>query len=152
MFKQLLQAGSIDICQIDACRLGGVNEVMSVLLMAKKYGNPGQLYNLVVANFSRFNTPVIPHSGGIGLNEYTQHLAIIDYVCVSGKKSMLEHINSFNQVIEYPVKVKDSYFVTPWEQGYSVKYKNDAITRYSFPNGVFWKSDQGLNIRHGQRI
>jgi L-galactonate dehydratase len=79
-------------------------------------------------------------------------LAIIDYVCVSGKKSMLEHINSFNEVIEYPVQVKDSYFVTPWEAGYSVKYKEEAISRYSFPEGLFWKSEQGLQIRNGTRI
>jgi L-galactonate dehydratase len=107
---------------------------------------------LQIANHFRFNIPVIPHSGGIGLNEYTQHLAIIDYVCVSGKKSMLEHINSFNQVIEYPVKVKDSYFVTPWEQGYSVEYKKAAISTYSFPDGVFWKSDQGLKIQNGNKV
>lgn len=36
MFKQLLQAEAIDYCQVDACRLGGVNEVLAVLLMAKK--------------------------------------------------------------------------------------------------------------------
>lgn len=86
------------------------------------------------------------------MNEYTQHLAIIDYVCVSSKKSMLEHINSFNEVIDYPVQVKDSYFVTPREPGYSVKYKEDAISKYSFPDGDFWKSDHGLKIRHGIKL
>ena len=71
IFKQLLQAGAIDVCQVDACRLGGVNEVLAVLLMAKKYG-----------------VPVVPHSGGVGLPEYTQHLATVDYVCVSGKEGL----------------------------------------------------------------
>jgi L-galactonate dehydratase len=65
---------------------------------------------------------------------------------------MLEHINSFNEVIEHPVQVMDSYFVTPWENGYSVKYKDDAISRYSFPGGVFWKSDAGLKIQNGTKL
>ena len=72
IFKQLLQQGAIDVCQIDACRMGGVNEVLAVLLMAKK-----------------FNVPIVPHSGGVGLPEYTQHLSTIDYVVVSGKLSVL---------------------------------------------------------------
>ena len=66
IFKQLLQAEAIDFCQIDACRLGGVNEVLAVLLLAAKFG-----------------VPVCPHAGGVGLCEYVQHLAIVDYVCVS---------------------------------------------------------------------
>ncbi|KKA22993.1 hypothetical protein T310_2970 [Rasamsonia emersonii CBS 393.64] len=128
MFKQLLQAGAIDICQIDACRLGGVNEADL-----------------------RFNIPVVPHSGGIGLNEYTQHLALIDYLCVSGNKSLLEHINSFHEVITHPVQVKDGYFVTPWEAGYSVEYKASAIEEYEYPNGRFWNSPEGLKIRNGEK-
>ncbi|CAG9990060.1 unnamed protein product [Clonostachys byssicola] len=132
MFKQLLQAGSIDYCQIDACRLGGVNEVMAVMLMAKK-----------------FNTPIVPHSGGIGLNEYTQHLALINYLCVSGEKSLLEHINSFREVLIHPVETADGYFVTPWESGYSVEYKKEALTKYIFPSGDFWVSEQGMAIRNG---
>ncbi|KAF2017921.1 enolase C-terminal domain-like protein [Aaosphaeria arxii CBS 175.79] len=135
IFKQLLQAGSIDVCQIDACRLGGVNEVLAVLLMAKK-----------------FNVPVVPHSGGIGLNEYTQHLALLDYICVSGAKSLLEHINSFNETLKHPVQLKDGYFVTPWEIGYSVEYKPEAILKYQFPNGSFWKGEQGLRIRSGPKL
>ncbi|KAF5005588.1 hypothetical protein FDECE_7995 [Fusarium decemcellulare] len=135
VFKQLLQAGAIDYCQIDACRLGGVNEVLAVLLMAKK-----------------FNVPVVPHSGGIGLNEYTQHLALINYICVSGQKSLLEHINSFNQVLKYPVQTKDGYFVTPWEVGYSVEYKPEALAAYQYPNGSFWMSEQGLKIKNGPKL
>ena len=63
MFKQLLQAGAIDFCQIDAARLGGVNEVLAVLLMAAKFG-----------------VPVCPHAGGVGLCEYVQHLSMFDYI------------------------------------------------------------------------
>ncbi|GJN74680.1 mandelate racemase/muconate lactonizing enzyme family protein [Purpureocillium lilacinum] len=135
MFKQLLQAGSIDYCQIDACRLGGVNEVLAVLLMAKK-----------------FNIPIVPHSGGIGLNEYTQHLALINYLCVSGEKSLLEHINSFSQVLTQPSQTKDGHFVTPYEAGYSVEYTPEAIAQYSFPDGSFWNSDEGLAIRNGPEL
>ncbi|QYT00364.1 MR_MLE domain-containing protein [Trichoderma simmonsii] len=135
MFKQLLQAGSIDYCQIDACRLGGVNEVMAVLLMAKK-----------------FNVPIVPHSGGIGLNEYTQHLALINYLCVSGEKSLLEHITSFREVLTNPCQTKDGHFVTPHESGYSVEYKPEAIEMYTYPSGSFWRSEQGLAIINEPKI
>ncbi|UKZ81435.1 L-galactonate dehydratase [Trichoderma virens FT-333] len=126
MFKQLLQAGSIDYCQIDACRLGGVNEVMAVLLMAK--------------------------NGGIGLNEYTQHLALINYLCVSGEKSLLEHISSFREVLTNPCQTKDGHFVTPHDPGYSVEYKQEAIEKYTYPSGSFWRSEQGLAIINEPKI
>ncbi|CAL5874535.1 uncharacterized protein PFLUO_LOCUS8831 [Penicillium psychrofluorescens] len=135
MFKQLLQAGSIDYCQVDACRLGGVNEVLAVLLLAKK-----------------FNVPVVPHSGGVGLNEYTQHLALINYLCVSGEKSLLEHINSFREVLTHPVQTKDGHFVTPYEAGYSVEYKPEAIAKYEYPSGTFWTSEQGQAIINGPKL
>jgi L-galactonate dehydratase len=90
MFKQFLASGAIDICQIDACRLGGVNEVIAVLLMAAK-----------------FNVPIVPHSGGVGLPEYTQHLSTIDYVVVSGKKSVLEYVDHLHEHFEHPSRVKD---------------------------------------------
>ncbi|KAK7414558.1 L-galactonate dehydratase [Neonectria punicea] len=135
IFKQLLQAGAIDYCQVDACRLGGVNEVLAVLLMAKK-----------------FDVPIVPHSGGIGLNEYTQHLALLNYICVSGEKSLLEHINSFSEVLKYPVKTENGYFVTPWEAGYSVEYKPEAIETYTFPTGSFWTSDEGMAIQNGLKV
>ncbi|OAA66894.1 Mandelate racemase/muconate lactonizing enzyme [Niveomyces insectorum RCEF 264] len=135
IFKQLLQAGAIDYCQVDACRLGGVNEVMAVLLMAKK-----------------FNVPVVPHSGGIGLNEYTQHLALLNYVCVSGQKSLLEHINSFSEVLTHPVQMENGYFLTPWETGYSVEYKPEAIAAYAYPHGTFWQSEQGQKIINGPKL
>ncbi|TQS32249.1 hypothetical protein Golomagni_07442, partial [Golovinomyces magnicellulatus] len=130
IFKQLLQAGAIDYCQIDACRLGGVNEVMAVLLMAKKFG-----------------VPIVPHSGGVGLNEYTQHLALINFICVSGEKSLLEHINSFREVLVHQVGTKDGHFVTPWESGYSVEYRTGVIEKYEYPKGSFWMSEQGLAIK-----
>ncbi|KAK5988247.1 L-galactonate dehydratase [Cladobotryum mycophilum] len=135
MFKQLLQAGSIDYCQIDACRLGGVNEVMAVLLMSKK-----------------FNIPIVPHSGGIGLNEYTQHLALINYLCVSGEKSLLEHVDAFREVLTTPAQTENGHFVTPHEAGYSVEYKQESVDKYKYPSGSFWTGEQGLAIINGPKI
>ncbi|EXJ67276.1 mandelate racemase [Cladophialophora psammophila CBS 110553] len=132
MFKQLLQAEAIDVCQIDACRLGGVNEVLAVLVMAKKFG-----------------VPVVPHSGGIGLNEYTQHLSLVDYLCVSGERSMLENITTYNHVLTTPLQTRDGFFVTPSESGYSVEFREAAIAEYSYPEGTFWCSKDGLSIIDG---
>lgn len=95
---------------------------------------------------ARFNIPIVPHSGGIGLNEYTQHLALINYICVAGEKSLLEHINSFSEAITNPVQIQDGHFVTPWEPGYSVEYRPEAIAQYEYPTGKFWISQQGLAI------
>lgn len=95
--------------------------------------------------------PIVPHSGGIGLNEYTQHLALLNYICVSGEKSLLEHINSFSEVLKHPVQTKDGYFVTPWEAGYSVEYKPEAIAAYEYPSGSFWTSEKGLAIINGPK-
>ncbi|BFZ59583.1 L-galactonate dehydratase [Saitoella coloradoensis] len=135
MFKQLLQAGSIDFCQIDACRLGGVNEVLAVLLLAKK-----------------FNVPVVPHSGGIGLPEYTQHLSTIDYLCVSGKKSILEYVDHLHEHFLHPSRVEKGYFVTPMEAGYSIEMKESAFEEFDFPGGKFWKSDAAKPILEGPFI
>jgi L-galactonate dehydratase len=100
----------------------------------------------------RFNVPIVPHSGGIGLNEYTQHLALINYLCVSGEKSLLEHINSFRGVLTHPVQTKDGHFVTPYEAGYSVEYKPEAIEQYKYPSGTFWTSGQGQAIINGPQL
>lgn len=100
----------------------------------------------------RFNVPIVPHSGGIGLNEYTQHLALINYLCVAGEKSLLEHINSFREVLTNPCQTKDGHFVTPNEPGYSVEYTPDAIEMYTYPSGSFWKSEQGQAIINEPKI
>ncbi|KAK9463939.1 enolase C-terminal domain-like protein [Lipomyces oligophaga] len=129
MFKQFLQLGAIDICQIDSCRLGGVNEVLSVLLLAKK-----------------FNTPVVPHSGGVGLPEYTQHLSTIDYICVSGKRSLLEYIDTLHDQFKTPTQIKDGFFVTPTVPGYSVEMKPSTWNVYEYPSGSFWTSPLASEI------
>ncbi|OLL26613.1 L-galactonate dehydratase [Neolecta irregularis DAH-3] len=128
MFKQLFQAESIDIAQIDSCRLGGVNEVLAVLLMAKK-----------------FAVPIVPHSGGIGLPEYTSHLAIIDYVCLSGKKSVLEYVDHLHEHFLFPAKVQNGYYKTPKVGGYSVQMKPDSLKHYEI-RGIYWQSEEGRNV------
>lgn len=95
---------------------------------------------------------MVPHFGGIGLNEYTQHLALLNYLFVSGRRAFLEHINSFNEVLTHLVQTKDGFFVTPWEPGYSVEYKPEAIEKYEIPNASFWTGEQGMAIRAGPRV
>ena len=137
IFKQLLASGAIDVCQIDACRMGGVNEVLAVLLMAKK-----------------FNIPIVPHSGGVGLPEYTQHLSTIDYVVVSGKLSVLEYVDHLHEHFEHPAVIKDGYYQTPMEPGYSVEMKPASMEAYSFPGGEngWWKSEEARPILDGVKI
>lgn len=138
MFKQFLQAGAIDVCQIDACRLGGVNEALAVMLMAAK-----------------FKVPIVPHSGGVGLPEYTQHLSTIDYVVVSGQKSLLEYVDHLHEHFVHPSAVKDGYYVTPTEAGYSVEMKTGSMTRYEFPGQEavsWWRTDEARSILEGEYL
>ena len=138
IFKQLIVQGAIDVCQIDACRMGGVNEVLAVLLIAKKYG-----------------VPIVPHSGGVGLPEYTQHLSTIDYVVVSGKLSVLEYVDHLHEHFLHPSVIKDGYYTTPTEAGYSVEMKAGSMDRYEFPGkeGVsWWRTDEAKPILDGVRI
>lgn len=138
IFKQLLASGAIDVCQIDACRMGGVNEVLAVLLMAKK-----------------FNIPIVPHSGGVGLPEYTQHLSTIDYVVVSGKLSVLEYVDHLHEHFLNPSVIKDGFYQTPTEPGYSVEMKPDSMDKFTFPGekGVsWWTSEEARPILEGDKI
>ena len=155
MFKQFLAAGAIDVCQIDACRLGGVNEVIAVLLMAKKVRliSFSSLNNSV--DHPKFNVPIVPHSGGVGLPEYTQHLSTIDYVCVSAKKSVLEYVDHLHEHFHHPSEIKDGYYVTPMDPGYSVEMKPESMERYAYPGkeGVsWWKSEEARPILEGEKI
>lgn len=133
VFKQLLMSGAIDVCQVDACRLGGLNEVLAVLLMAKKFG-----------------VPVVPHSGGVGLPEYTQHVSTIDYVVVSGKKSVLEYVDHLHEHFLHPAVVNEGgYYRTPMEPGYSVEMKKESMERFEFPGRDgkgWWKSAEAKGI------
>ena len=121
MFKQFLQARAIDFCQIDACRLGGVNEVLAVLLLAAKFG-----------------VPVCPHAGGVGLCEYVQHLSIFDYVAVSGSldNRVLEYVDHLHEHFVDPVVIRNGRYMPPENPGYSAALKPASLTDYIFPSGA----------------
>lgn len=124
MFKQFLHAGAIDFCQIDACRLAGVNEVIAVLLMAAKFG-----------------VPVCPHAGGVGLCEYVQHLSMFDFIAVSGSLSgrRIEYVDHLHEHFIDPVVIKNGRYMAPVSPGFSITMKPDSLAYYSFPNGGAWK-------------
>jgi L-fuconate dehydratase len=123
IFKQLLQAGAIRVCQVDACRVAGVNEVLAILLMAAKFG-----------------VPVCPHAGGVGLCEYVQHLAIFDYLRIGRSLDgrMVEYVDHLHEHFEDPVTVVDGRYRLPARPGYSVTLKPASIAEYTFPSGPAW--------------
>jgi L-fuconate dehydratase len=125
MFKQLFQAKAIGFCQIDACRLGGVNEVLAVLLMAAKFG-----------------IPVCPHAGGVGLCEYVQHLSVFDYVAVSGSldERRIEWADHLHEHFTDPAVARGGRYVVPTAPGYSVQMHPESVRRFAFPNGEYWSS------------
>ena len=126
MFKQLLQAGAINFCQIDCCRLGGVNEVLAVVLMAAKFG-----------------VPVCPHAGGVGLCEYVQHISIFDYIAVSAclENRIVEYVDHLHDHFVTPVVMKGDRYMPPTEPGFSIEIKPESIKRYQYPNGEAWQSN-----------
>ncbi|QKX57373.1 uncharacterized protein TRUGW13939_04485 [Talaromyces rugulosus] len=128
-FKQLLQAEATDVCQIDAVRLGSVNECLAVMLMALK-----------------FDIPCVPHNGAMGLTELTSHLSIIDYVAITGRKSMLENADSHRENLRHPSRIENAHYVTPLAPGYSTGYTDEALEKYTYPSGSFWSSDIGQQI------
>ncbi len=127
IFKQLFQADAIGICQIDACRVGGVNEVLAILLMA-----------------ARFGIPVCPHAGGVGLCEYAQHLSIFDYIAISGslENRMIEYAPHLHEPFVHPVTIKQSRYVPPEAPGYSITMYPASIAAYSYPDGSEWANER----------
>ncbi|MFK7821814.1 MAG: L-fuconate dehydratase [Planctomycetaceae bacterium] len=117
MFKQFMQAGGMQVCQLDSCRLGGVNEVITVMLLAAKFG-----------------IPVCPHAGGVGLCEYVQHLSIIDYVCISGslQNRITEYSDHLHEHFEYPVVMQNGRYMPPTAPGYSASMKPESLTTFEF--------------------
>ena len=112
IFKQLISENAIDIVQVDACRMGGLNEVLAVQLMAAKN-----------------NLPVWPHAGGVGLCEYSQHLAMIDYLCISGRKNeqVIEYVDHLHEHFLNPCIIKNAAYMLPKESGFSVEMKPDTL-------------------------
>ncbi|HEY5454085.1 MAG TPA: enolase C-terminal domain-like protein [Acidothermaceae bacterium] len=128
MFKQLLQAGAIDFCQIDSGRLASINEIIAVLLLAAK-----------------FQVPVCPHAGGVGLCEMVQHLSIFDYVAVSGQLDgrVAEYVDHLHEHFVDPCIVKDASYVLPPAPGYSAQMRDKSIALYRYPDGPYWSDRIG---------
>ena len=125
IFKQMFQAHAIGFCQIDACRLGGVNEVLAVLLLAAKFG-----------------VPICPHAGGVGLCEYVQHLSLFDYIAVSAslEDRVVEYVDHLHEFFRDPVIIRDGHYMPPTAPGYSIEMYPEAFASYTFPSGIVWKS------------
>ncbi|XP_035728108.1 mitochondrial enolase superfamily member 1-like [Vespa mandarinia] len=124
MFKQLLQSRAIQFCQIDSARIGGINEILAVYLMAKKIG-----------------IPVCPHAGGIGLCEMVQHLQMWDFISLSGttRDRVIEYVDQQHEHFEDPVELRNACYMPPITPGYSTKLKNDCISNYIYPDGTEWQ-------------
>ncbi|MBI5289132.1 MAG: fuconate dehydratase [Chloroflexi bacterium] len=125
MFKQLLQADAIDFVQFDNCRLGGLNEALAVLLLAAKFGKP-----------------VCPHAGGIGLCEYGQHVALIDYIAVSGSldNRMLEFADHLHEHFVDPIVLRDGRYLPPTAPGFSIEMRAESIAALTWPGGSEWSA------------
>jgi L-alanine-DL-glutamate epimerase-like enolase superfamily enzyme len=125
LFKQMFQAGALDYCQLDAARLGSVNEVLAVYLLA-----------------AWFDVPVCPHAGGVGLCELVQHLAIFDYVAVSGSldRRVTEYVDHLHEHFVDPCIVRNGAYLLPDAPGYSAEMYRESLETYSFPDGNYWAS------------
>jgi L-fuconate dehydratase len=125
IFKQLLQADAIRFVQVDSCRMGGVNEVLAVLLMAAK-----------------FKKAVCPHAGGVGLCEYVQHISIFDYIALSGslENRVCEFVDHLHEHFVDPCRAVAARYVTPTAPGYSITIKPQSLADYEFPTGKTWRS------------
>ena len=124
IFKQLFQSKAISFCQIDSCRVGSINEILAILLMAAKFG-----------------VPVCPHAGGVGLCEYVQHLAIFDYIAIGAslENRILEYVDHLHEHFLDPVVIKNGRYMPPASPGYSITMKPESLDEYEFPNGPAWR-------------
>jgi L-fuconate dehydratase len=127
MFKQFFQANGLQFCQVDATRMGGFNEVLAVLLMANK-----------------FRIPVCPHAGGVGLCNYVQHIAIVDYIAISGslKNRMTEFCDHLHENFRDPPTMRNGCYVLPTYSGYLGNMLPQSIREYEFPSGNYWSKQQ----------
>ncbi|MDQ1606664.1 MAG: L-fuconate dehydratase [Microbacteriaceae bacterium] len=123
LFKQMFQAEAIDFCQLDAARLASINEILAVYLMAKK-----------------FDVPVCPHAGGVGLCELVQHLSIFDFVAISGslENRVTEYVDHLHEHFVDPCVVQNGAYVLPSMPGYSARMHESTLEEFAYPNGTFW--------------
>ncbi|MFJ9038944.1 L-fuconate dehydratase [Streptomyces sp. NPDC102406] len=127
VFKQLLQAGALDILQIDAARVGGVNENLAILLLAAEFG-----------------VPVCPHAGGVGLCELVQHLSMFDYVAVTGTTDdrVIEYVDHLHDHFLDPVVIREGHYTAPAAPGFSATMRPQSIAAFTYPDGEFWVEDR----------
>lgn len=125
LFKQLLQANAIGVCQIDSCRVGGVNENLAIMLMAAKFG-----------------VPVCPHAGGVGLCEHVQHLSMFDYIAISGSMDdrVIEFVDHLHEHFVDPVRMRGGRYLAPLRPGYSTEILPESRAEYAFPAGAAWRA------------
>ncbi|MGC0272890.1 enolase C-terminal domain-like protein [Pseudactinotalea sp. Z1739] len=123
IFKQLMQAEAVDLIQIDAARVGGVNENLAILLLAQKFG-----------------VRVFPHAGGVGLCELVQHLAMADYVAISGTKEdrAIEYVDHLHEHFEDPVIIRDGRYLAPSAPGMSARMRDSSVHAHLYPGGAVW--------------
>ncbi|MFG3023315.1 L-fuconate dehydratase [Streptomyces sp. NPDC048254] len=126
VFKQLLQAGALDIVQIDAARVAGVNENLAILLLAAKFG-----------------VPVCPHAGGVGLCELVQHLSMFDYLAVAGTTDdrVIEYVDHLHDHFRDPVVIREGHYTAPTAPGFSAAMRPESVAEYTYPGGTFWAAD-----------
>ncbi|MGC0249415.1 enolase C-terminal domain-like protein [Pseudactinotalea sp. Z1748] len=126
IFKQLMQAEAVDLIQIDAARVGGVNENLAILLLAQKFG-----------------VRVFPHAGGVGLCELVQHLAMADYVAISGAKEdrAIEYVDHLHEHFEDPVIIRDGRYRAPSAPGMSARMKDSSVQAHLYPGGAVWEDE-----------
>ncbi|EDO49916.1 predicted protein [Nematostella vectensis] len=124
IFKQFMQAQGFQYCQIDSCRVGGLNEIIAILLMAAKFG-----------------VPVCPHAGGVGLCEYVQHISMFDYICVSAslENRVTEFADHLHEHFVHPVVATNGSYKVPMAPGYSAEMKSQSLEEYEFPDGAVWR-------------
>ena len=131
IFKQMLQAKSLEVLQLDACRVGGINENISILLLAAKFG-----------------IPVIPHAGGVGLCETVQHLSMYDFVAVSRTKAgrMIEFADHLHEHFVTPASIVGGRYQTPTAPGSGAEILESSIGKWIFPGGTGWARHEGSGL------
>jgi L-fuconate dehydratase len=124
MFKQLFSSGAVDVGQIDACRVAGVNENIAILLMAAKFG-----------------VPICPHAGGVGLCEVVQHLSMFDYVAVSGsvEDRWIEFVDHLHEHFETPAVVERAHYRAPCAPGAGARIHDATLATFAYPGGAAWR-------------
>ena len=135
MFKQLLQAQAIDVLQLDSCRVAGVNENLAIILLAAK-----------------FNIPVCPHAGGVGLCEYVQHLSAFDFLSVSASmhNRVIEFVDHLHEHFLTPVHIRNGHYLLPTEPGYSIQIRDESLTRFAYPTGEAWNESRSESRSNNQ--